>query len=135
MRTSQGSGIPMEPGRKRPAASSCHTLLKLSTRLSGSSPTNGITAQLDYGGIKASTYQHKHNNNHNALGCERPSGLDVKQSPNAQDVFQPIPGLISCAGVTGSVGIVHVPPYPITPILPIHPPSLTLLPTVQCTRG
>ena len=43
--------------------------------------------------------------NHNSLGCERPSGLDVKQSPNAQDVFWPIPGLISCAGVTGSVGI------------------------------
>ena len=43
--------------------------------------------------------------NHNSLGCERPSGLDAKQSPNVQDAFQPIPGLISCAGVTGSVGI------------------------------
>ena len=32
-------------------------------------------------------------------------GLDVKQSPTAQDTFRPIPGLISCAGVTGSVGI------------------------------
>jgi len=39
------------------------------------------------------------------LGRKWPSGLDDKQSPNAQDVFQPIPGLISCAGVTGSVGI------------------------------
>ena len=35
--------------------------------------------------------------NHNSLGCEQPLGLDVNQSPNAQDVFQPIPGLISCA--------------------------------------
>ena len=43
--------------------------------------------------------------NHNSLDHERPSGLDVKQSPNKQDVFQPIPDLISCAGVTGSVGI------------------------------
>ena len=43
--------------------------------------------------------------NHNSLGCERPSGLDVEQSPNAQNTFRPIPGLISCAGVTGSVGI------------------------------
>ena len=34
-----------------------------------------------------------------------PSGLDVKQSPDAQDTFWPIPGLISRAGVTGSVGI------------------------------
>ena len=42
---------------------------------------------------------------HNSLGHEQPSGLDVKQSPNAQDAFQPIPGLISCAGVTVSVGI------------------------------
>ena len=43
--------------------------------------------------------------NHNSLGREWPSGQDVKQSPNAQDAFRPIPGLISCAGVTGSVGI------------------------------
>ena len=42
--------------------------------------------------------------NHNSLH-EWPSGLDVKQSPNAQDAYQPIPGLISCAGVTESVGI------------------------------
>ena len=42
--------------------------------------------------------------NHNTPGCEQPSGLDVNQSPNAQDTFQPIPGLFSCAGVTaGSV--------------------------------
>ena len=40
--------------------------------------------------------------NHNSLGHERPLGL---QSPDVQDTFQPIPGLISCAGVTGSVGI------------------------------
>ena len=43
--------------------------------------------------------------NHNSLGRERPLGLDVKQSPMVQDAFRPIPGLISCAGVTGSVGI------------------------------
>ena len=46
--------------------------------------------------------------NHNSLGHKRPLGLDVQQSPNAQDTFQPIPGLISCAGVTGSVGIMYV---------------------------
>ena len=40
--------------------------------------------------------------NHDSLGCEQPSGLDVSQSLNVQDA---IPGLISCAGVTGSVGI------------------------------
>ena len=40
--------------------------------------------------------------NHNSLGRERPLGLDVKQSSNAQDAFRPIPDLISCAGVTGS---------------------------------
>ena len=40
--------------------------------------------------------------NHNSLGCER---LDVEQSPNAQDAFRPMPGLFSCAGVTGSVGV------------------------------
>ena len=33
------------------------------------------------------------------------NSLDVKQSPNAQDAFQPTPGLISCTGVTGSVGV------------------------------
>jgi len=42
---------------------------------------------------------------HNSLGHKQPSGLDVKQSPNVQDAFRSIPGLISCAGVTGSVGI------------------------------
>ena len=34
-------------------------------------------------------------------------GLDVEQSPNAQDAFRPIPGLFSCAGVTGSVGVLR----------------------------
>ena len=49
--------------------------------------------------------RHESIGNHNSLGRERPSGLDVKQFPNVQDMFQLIPGLISCAGVTGSVGI------------------------------
>ena len=40
-------------------------------------------------------------------GQERPSAIDVQQSPNVQDVFRPIPGLIGCAGVTRSVGITH----------------------------
>ena len=48
---------------------------------------------------------HEQIENHHSLGCEWPLGLDVKQTPNAQDAFWPIPGLISCAGVTGSVGI------------------------------
>ena len=39
-----------------------------------------------------------------SLGCEQPPGLDDDQSLHAQDAFQPIPGLISCTGVTGSVG-------------------------------
>ena len=30
---------------------------------------------------------------HNSLGCEQPLGLDVNQSPDAQDAFRPIPGL------------------------------------------
>ena len=34
--------------------------------------------------------------NHNSLGREQPLGLDVNQSPAAQDAFWPIPGLISC---------------------------------------
>ena len=34
-------------------------------------------------------------------------GLGVKQSPNAQNVFWPIPGHISCTRVTRSVGITH----------------------------
>ena len=42
--------------------------------------------------------------NYNSLGCEQPH-LDVNQSLIVQDTFWPIPGLISCAGVTGSVGI------------------------------
>ena len=44
---------------------------------------------------------------HGEILPERPSGLDVKQLPNTQDAFWPIPGLISCAGETGSVGITH----------------------------
>ena len=47
-------------------------------------------------------YIHEYIENHNSLGHERPSGLDVKQSPDAQDAFRPIPGLISCAEVTGN---------------------------------
>ena len=43
--------------------------------------------------------------NHNSLGCEQPLGLDVNQSPDVQDAFRPIPGLISCTGATGSVGV------------------------------
>ena len=43
--------------------------------------------------------------NHNSLGCEQPLGLDVNQSPVAPDAFRPMPGLISCAGATGSVGV------------------------------
>ena len=33
--------------------------------------------------------------------------LDVRQSPGAQDTFQPIPGLISCAGVTGTDNVMQ----------------------------
>ena len=43
--------------------------------------------------------------NHNSLGCKQPPGLDVNQSPNVQDMFLLLPGLISCAGVTGGVGV------------------------------
>ena len=43
--------------------------------------------------------------NHNSLGCEQPLGLDVNQSPDAQGAFWPMPGLISCTGATGSVGV------------------------------
>ena len=43
--TSQGSGIPMEPGRNRPAERSSKTRRNPSTSESGSSPTKGITAQ------------------------------------------------------------------------------------------
>ena len=39
------------------------------------------------------------------LGCEQPSSSDAKQLPNAQDAFWPLPGLTSCAGMTGSVGM------------------------------
>ena len=42
--------------------------------------------------------------NHNSLGCEQPLCRDVNQSPDAQDVFWPAPGLVSHTGVTGSVG-------------------------------
>ena len=31
---------------------------------------------------------HEYIENHNSLGHEWPSGLDVKQSPNVQDMFQ-----------------------------------------------
>ena len=41
--------------------------------------------------------------NYNSLGCEQPSGLDINQSLNAQGEFRPIPDLIRCTGVTGSV--------------------------------
>ena len=34
-------------------------------------------------------------------------GLDVNQSLDAQDAFRPIPGLISCAGATGSVACMY----------------------------
>ena len=47
---------------------------------------------------------HEEIENHNSLGCKRPPVLGVRQFPNAQDIFPPIPGLISCAGVTRSVG-------------------------------
>ena len=33
------------------------------------------------------------------------TGLDVMQSPTAQDAFRPTPGLISCTGVTGRWGL------------------------------
>ena len=36
--------------------------------------------------------------NHNFPGDEQPSGLTVKQSPNAQGIFQPITGPTSWAG-------------------------------------
>ena len=38
------------------------------------------------------------------ISCRTPNKLDVIQSSNVQDAFRPIPGLISCAGATGSVG-------------------------------
>lgn len=44
--TSQGSGIPMDPGRNSPAERSMNILLKLSTMDRGSSPLRGIMAQL-----------------------------------------------------------------------------------------
>ena len=44
--------------------------------------------------------------NHNSLGCEL-QDLDVEQSPNVQDAFRPMPGLFSCAGVSGSVGVLR----------------------------
>ena len=33
--------------------------------------------------------------------------IDVKSSPNAKDILWPISSLISCAGVTGSVGVAY----------------------------
>ena len=45
--------------------------------------------------------------NRNFLDCAQPSGLDVNQTLNAQDMFWPIPGLIGCTGVTGSVGATY----------------------------
>ena len=36
--------------------------------------------------------------NHNFLGCKQPSGLYVKQSPNAQNVFWPMQGLTAVLG-------------------------------------
>ena len=56
------------------------------------------------GDIRCYSIPCKYENN-NSLGHERPPGLDVKQSPNAQDVFWPTPGLISCTRVTRGVGI------------------------------
>ena len=46
-----------------------------------------------------------HENINNSLGCEQPLGLDVNQSPDVQDAYRPIPGLISYAGAIGSVGV------------------------------
>ena len=46
-----------------------------------------------------SVYTHENIRDHNSLGCEQPSGLDVNQSLNVQDTFWPIPVLISCIGV------------------------------------
>ena len=34
--------------------------------------------------------------------------IDVKQSPNAQDLLRPIPGLISCAGVTSTCTYMYI---------------------------
>ena len=47
---------------------------------------------------------HEKVEDHNSIGREWPLGLDVKQSPNTRCMFQPTPGLISCTGVTRSVG-------------------------------
>ena len=38
-------------------------------------------------------------------GCKQLPDLDVNQSLSAQDAFRPIPGLISCTGVTRRVGV------------------------------
>lgn len=43
--TSQGSGRPIEPGKKRPAANNWNNLLNPSTTDNGSPPFNGMTAQ------------------------------------------------------------------------------------------
>ena len=56
--------------------------------------------------LKYDTHVHvRVHENHNSLRCEWPLGLDVKRSTKAQDAFRPIPGLTSCVGVTGNVGI------------------------------
>ena len=63
----------------------------------------------------ASTYMYvRISVNHNSLGCEQPQGLDDVLTTEV--TFQPIPCLISCAGVTGSVGVhAHV-----TQMLHVH---------------
>ena len=49
------------------------------------------------------TCMHEHSMNHMFLNKKYVSRGFAK-SPTAQDMFQPIPGLISCAGVTGKWG-------------------------------
>ena len=41
--------------------------------------------------------------NYNCLGCEQTSGVDINHLPNAQDAFQPIPGLFASAGALGTL--------------------------------
>ena len=45
--------------------------------------------------------------NHDSLHCKQSLGLDIEQSPNAQDVFCSIPGLINYTGVIRSVGVLR----------------------------
>ena len=47
--------------------------------------------------------------NHNSLDYQQSLGLDIKQSPNVQDTFRPIPGLVSYTGVIRSVGVLRHP--------------------------